>query len=980
MIKGKIKLCETPLSAFNIEMLNGIPFYERYNEFVNVFKVYGINDVEQLFAQPRYNDHSKKIEWFVPCPQGEMPIKFSNLTDDEKLNYEQILHTEVSRIKSIAKSVTKPTESAYFTCALRYIDDAIDYVYCHNGQVTFGMWGMGIRSGHQLESVITDSITDHRVHQITFKISGNGKIVGRQKLHRRHNHVLDGGEIPVITPAPRYNFVKWLPNNPQGHQVTDDIEFTAVCEHCNKFLIEFNAGEFGEIQGNTSIELNAGARLFETAIPTPIPQEGYEFRGWQPTIDASTIVDKDQVYTAIFKKIVAVPPTPTPTPPPFLQHNIHFDAGEHGTLPSEYTDYSIAHGDTIPTEQIPSVTPIEGKRFAGWDKSTSDPINEDTTFTAKYDDLPLPWYKRLWVLLTSRGCLKWLLWLLLALLILLLLSAILRTCTGSSTILPGCTSCGRDHVGALPVKTFPDGTQGDDNGFVKPITGSDGKLPTDADRITPPMRDEDGNLPPIQSNPGEPDVIANRLFLFLENENDNIDSFAQDFKKAYPGEQYQIIGFDRDVKMLVVQIPENERDEIRNTINSRIPNHKFFVFDEEVYEINGYLNNEVTDAGWHLKAIHLNEGWKITQGSSEVKIAVVDDGIDASHDMFKGRITEPYNVFTQNNKLSVGEGHGTHTAALAAGSADFSAKGAAGVAPKCQLIPVQVFDNKQCPMSALVAGIMYAVHQGADVINVSVGPSFSGLNSLPVSEQERISKTQFQNVALLWNRVSSIAAKKKSIIVFAAGNDDILSSIPPENRNATSIVVTAVEKRLYPTEFTNYGPCSDISAPGANIYSAFPTNSFRSCNGTSMAAPIVSGTVALMKSLKKDLTVEQARIALFNSGADVYGYIPPMVLVDKALLAVQKGDYTKQKERTSRSVPEEDIPTIQSGGGIVVVPPEADVVEPGTVVEVPANPERRTPVVVKEPIPANNGDYDEIRRLIREYEKKIDALKKRLPR
>ena len=112
----------------------------------------------------------------------------------------------------------------------------------------------------------------------------------------------------------------------------------------------------------------------------------------------------------------------------------------------------------------------------------------------------------------------------------------------------------------------------------------------------------------------------------------------------------------------------------------------------------------------------------------------------------------------------------------------------------------------------------------------------------------------------------------------------------------------------------------------------------------------------------------------------VYGYIPPMVLGDKALLAVQKGDYTKQKERTSRSVPEEDIPTIHSGGGIVVVPPAADVVEPGTVVEVPANPERSTPVVVKEPIPANNGDYDEIRRLIREYEKKIDALKKRLPR
>lgn len=969
MIKGKVKLCETPLSAFNIEMLNGAPFYERYNEFINVFKVYGVNDVEQLFAQPRYNDQNKKIEWFIPTPEGEMPIKFSDLTEDEKLNYEPILQSEITRLKSIRDSLTKPTDSAYFACALRYIDDVIDYVYCHNNQITFGLWGMGIRGGHELKSVITDSITDHRIHKITFKLDGNGEISGRKELHRRHNHVLESAEIPTIQPAKRYNFVKWLPNNPQGYQVTDDIEFTAVCEHCGKYLIEFNAGEHGELQGSTSVELNAGTKLFETALPTPVPQDGFEFKGWEPIIDANTLVENDQTYTAIFKEIEVVPPIPA-----VQKHNIHFDAGEHGVLPDEYSDYSIDHGNTIPLEQIPMVNPIAGKRFVGWDKSTSDPINEDTNFTAKYEDIPvkLPWYKRFWLWLTGSGCLKWLLWLLLALLLLLLFSAILRSCTGASTLLPGCTSCNRNHVETVPQKTFPDGSHGDDNGFVKPITGSDGKLPTDADRITPPMRDGNGNLPPIESNPGAPDIIANRLFLFLENENDDIDTFAQDFKKAYPGEQYQIIGFDRDVKLLVIQIPENERDEIRNSINSRIPNHQFFVFDEEVYELKGYVNDNIIDPGWHLKAIHLKEGWNITKGSNDVKIAVVDDGIDASHDMFKGRIVEPYNVFTQNNKLSVGEGHGTHTAALAAGSSDFYSKGAAGVAPQCQLMPVQVFDNKQCPMSALVAGIMYAVHHNADVINVSVGPSFNGLNVLPVPEQEKIAQTQFKNVALLWNRVASIAAKKKTIIIFAAGNDDIISSIPPENRNATSIVVTAVEKRLYPTDFTNYGPCSDISAPGTNIYSAFPTNSFRSCNGTSMAAPIVTGTVALMKSIKKDLTVEQAKNALYNTGADVYGYIPPMVLVDKALLAVKNGDYTTRRERTSRSVPEADMPSINSGGGTVVIVPGTDVI-------VPTDPVQRTPVVVADPIPADETDYDEIRRLIREYEKKIEELKKQLP-
>lgn len=80
-----------------------------------------------------------------------------------------------------------------------------------------------------------------------------------------------------------------------------------------------------------------------------------------------------------------------------------------------------------------------------------------------------------------------------------------------------------------------------------------------------------------------------------------------------------------------------------------------------------------------------------------------------------------------------------------------------------------------------------------------------------------------------------------------------------------------------------------------------------------MAAPIVTGTIALMKSLKKDITVAQARNVLYKTGADVYGYIPPMVLVDKALMAVkmvtsvnrQNGKqnlYQKVKEMSRRRI------------------------------------------------------------------------------
>ncbi len=1005
MIKGKVKLCETPVGAFNIEIVSGAPFYERYNEFARVFISHGVSDFEQLFAEPSFNAATKRIEWFIPMPDGEMPIKFSQLADDEeRAQYQAALASTIERLKATQSAVKQHIDSVYFACALRYIDSVGDFIYCHNGMVTFALWGMGLRGGHELNTVITDVITDHRIHRVTFRIEGEGSLQGRQELHRRHNHRLDSTEIPSVKAAERYNFVKWLPNNPQGHSVTDDIEFTAVCRHSGKYLITFDAGNGGTLNGNMSIELNGGTKLFETALPVPTPAEGFEFVGWEPTIDATTVVSDDCNYTAIFRERQIVPPALPPEP-----HVVRFNAGEGGALPAGYTDVTIPDGSIIPQEWIPAITAAKGSRFVGWDKRLDQPITADTTFNAVYEPVaaPVPWYK---------GCLKWLIWLLVALLLLAGLSLLLTRCAGVPSLLPGCS-----RVADLPQLTLPDGTVIDDNGAAVPVADSLGRLPDGVDRITAPVRGEDGEMPPIVSSPGVPDVIGNRLFLFLEDDNGDVDALAAAFKKAYPGDQYNIIGFDREAKLLVIQIPENEREQIKQSINSRIPDQRFFVFDEEVYEIkhSANFNDNAVDAGWHLDAIHLKQGWSITQGSPDIKVAIVDDGIDAGHDMFKGRISQAYNVFTRDNKLSAGVGHGTHTAALAAGSSDFYDKGAAGVAPKSAIIPVQVFDNKQCPLSALVAGIMYAVHNDADVINVSIGPKFEGLNILPVREQKVIADTQFKNVAMLWSRVTSIAARKNSILVFAAGNDDIISSIPPENRNNSSIVVTSVDKRLYPTDFTNYGPCSDISAPGTNIYSAFPTNDFRSCDGTSMSAPIVAGTVALMKSIKRDLTVEQARTALYNSGADVYGYIPPMVLVDKALEAVKKGDFTR-RERDYRPVPDADLPGLNSGGGSIIVSPGASgdtIVEsdgtvtvitpvddtPPTLVvpidggtpttppstgDTPGSPDGTTPPEAtpgvnppagNNPPPARNVDYDQIRRLIREYEQRIEELKKQLP-
>lgn len=739
-----------------------------------------------------------------------------------------------------------------------------------------------------------------------------------------------------------------------------------------KYKLTFDEGEYGTLSSKLSghVSLPENTEISSNDIPEVSPSDGYIFKGWEPNPLGMKVIS-DMTFVAKYDKAdipPVVPPVP-PTPPQPRNVTCRFNAGEHGTLNGN-PEVTKTIGSRLLSSDIPNVTPNKGFKFKGWDSNPIDSlVKGNTTFNAVYEKNQ-PWYKKLWLWLTGSGCLKWLLWALLALLLLLIFSWLFKGCHGCSRSVNGVDE--PDKIVTAAGDTI------DDNGVVKPISLHDGKLPDDTS-IVAPIRDENGQTPPIVREPGVPPVISNRLFLFLENENDNVDALAADFKKAYPGDQYSIIGFDRDVKSLLIQIPENERDEIRRTINSKIPNHKFIVFDEEIYELNGHISTtSASSPGWHLNAVKAPDGWKISKGSPSVVVAVIDDGIDASHPMFKGRIVNAYNVYTQNNALSRGEGHGTHTAGLAVGSLDYQNQGAAGIAPDCMLMPVQVIDNNMCPLSALVSGVMYSVHKGADVVNISIGPSFQGLNQLPIELQNQIAQTQFKNVEKLWNRVCKLAADKKSILVFAAGNDDILSSIPPENRSAVAITVGAVDQKLYPTDFTNYGPCTDISAPGKEIYSSFPVKDFKSCDGTSMAAPIVSGTVALMKSLKKDLTVEQARNVLYKTGCDVYGNMPPMVQVNLALEAVKRGDFSTPTAREMRPVPSTAIDAASGETPSSWTEPINEIIvgDSGeSKIIVNPTPDGNTTVPVSE----NESDYDAIRRLIAIYKQKITELEGQLP-
>lgn len=356
-----------------------------------------------------------------------------------------------------------------------------------------------------------------------------------------------------------------------------------------------------------------------------------------------------------------------------------------------------------------------------------------------------------------------------------------------------------------------------------------------------------------------------------------------------------------------IDIPSAERNELKESIPELFaPEYTLFVFDESMFETRWtpsdpeFSNN---NRSWYFNAVCAFSAWDISTGSEDITVAVVDNGFNLNHKEFKNKVVMPYNVWNHDKKITCQKvDHGSHVAATAIGLADNSV-GLCGIAPKCKFMPVQVADeNGMMTTTSVLDGIIYSIYQGAKVVNVSIGTSLTGFNQIPENVQRNMIYNNFKEEERLWTEISRIANAHNTTIVVAAGNDNVLAGIEALQRPETFIVVSALDKqnRHYrKTNFSNYGEYSTISAPGIDIYSAYGKG-FKSLDGTSMSAPIVTGAVALMKSLNKNLTNQQIRCILISTAKSVDEKIGPMLQIDKALLKVKNNEI----DDCSSNVPE----------------------------------------------------------------------------
>lgn len=259
-------------------------------------------------------------------------------------------------------------------------------------------------------------------------------------------------------------------------------------------------------------------------------------------------------------------------------------------------------------------------------------------------------------------------------------------------------------------------------------------------------------------------------------------------------------------------------------------------------------NDPRWDAQWGPQRIHCKEAWDSQQGSSSVKIAIVDTGVDYNHEDIAGNyVSGGYDWVNDDDDPWDDRGHGSHCAGIAAAVMNNN-KGIAGVAQVSIMAEKVLSSGGSGSASDVAYGIVHAADNGADIISMSLG------SSSPSSIIED---------------ACDYAYNDEDVVIVAASGNDYSNQINWPAAYETVIAVGAIDNQDERCSFSNYGEGLELVAPGYRIISSIPGNDYDFYSGTSMACPHVSGVAALAKSTYPSWTNIQIREELKNTAEDL---------------------------------------------------------------------------------------------------------------
>lgn len=381
------------------------------------------------------------------------------------------------------------------------------------------------------------------------------------------------------------------------------------------------------------------------------------------------------------------------------------------------------------------------------------------------------------------------------------------------------------------------------------------------------LKCEDGYIDACELDPkAEPKCVPHRKeYLIKFRTPQSLRLTAESLPKSIPGAR--TLGQYLKSRMLHVSFKS------MSVVNSAIELAKILGRDDVEYiteNVTLRANTTPTDPRyadqWQLAKIGAVDAWSQNTGDREIVVAVIDTGVDYNHpdlaaNMFRNSLDAPgdgvdndqngyvddhygWDFYDDDNDpmdetSSSQKGHGTHCAGIV-GAVGNNGIGVVGASQKVTILPVRFLGPKgDGSLIDAVKAIDYATDMGVDIISASFGVSATASQVKPILEAiER-------------------AEEKGIIFVAAASNDgrnNDTNPVYPANAPYENVISVAASNQTDgKPSWSNFGEKVHIAAPGNEILSTLPDGKYGIMSGTSMAAPMVAGTAALLLAQNRAL-------------------------------------------------------------------------------------------------------------------------------
>ncbi|WP_323675499.1 S8 family serine peptidase [Halorubellus sp. PRR65] len=311
-----------------------------------------------------------------------------------------------------------------------------------------------------------------------------------------------------------------------------------------------------------------------------------------------------------------------------------------------------------------------------------------------------------------------------------------------------------------------------------------------------------------------------------------------------------------ELGFISMDIPKQAAENVKEAFEKK-DKFRYVEFDQQLHALET-PNDELYDQQYAPQQVRAPTAYDTTDGSSDVTIAVVDQGVYYDHPdlqaqfgSLKGKDFVDSDSDPAPDSMA-DEYHGTHVAGIASATTD-NTTGVAGISNSTLLSGRALSEQGSGSTADIAEAVRWAADQGADIINMSLGGG---------------GYTDTMKNAV------SYAVSNGALPICAAGNDGS-SSVSYPAAYSECVAVSAVDSNEELASFSQYGDKCDVAAPGVDILSTWTEDKasyggkYNKISGTSMACPAASGVAALGLAADSSLGPNELRNRLKNTAVDI---------------------------------------------------------------------------------------------------------------